>query len=57
MSDVPVGGERPGDETQPGTKQAAEDICPRCNGSGRLEDRPYPERSGTGRITVIVGDA
>ena len=47
----------PGDEARPGSKQSAEQICPACDGSGRLEDRPCPDCGGTGRITAIVGDA
>ncbi|MCF6370917.1 hypothetical protein [Rhizobium halophilum] len=47
----------PGDETAPGTKQAAEGICPACAGTGRLGRQTCPDCGGTGTITVIVGDA
>ena len=49
--------ERPGDETEAGTKQAAENICPRCSGSGEVGGKSCEECDGTGRVTVIVGDA
>jgi DnaJ-class molecular chaperone len=48
---------RPGDETKPGTRQSAENICPRCAGTGRLNDEICRICNGTGRITAIVGDA
>lgn len=47
----------PGDETAPGTKQAAEGICPACAGTGKLGSETCPDCGGTGIITVIVGDA
>lgn len=47
----------PGDETDPGSRQSGEAICPRCNGSGRLESRSCPDCSGSGHVTVTVGDA
>ncbi|WP_170304095.1 hypothetical protein [Microvirga makkahensis] len=47
----------PGDEDVPGTKQTAENICPACSGSGRLNQSPCPDCGGSGRVTVIVGDA
>ena len=48
---------RPGDEDAPGTKQTAENICPSCGGSGRLDGASCPECLGSGKITAIVGDA
>jgi len=51
------GEKNPGDEDVPGARQTAEDICPRCAGSGRVGAVPCPDCNGTGRITVIVGDA
>ncbi|WP_309084346.1 hypothetical protein [Chelativorans sp.] len=49
--------QRPGDETEPGTKQTGENTCPRCAGTGSFEGKPCPECKGTGSVTVIVGDA
>jgi hypothetical protein len=54
MSDTPP---LPGDETEPGTKQSAPDVCPDCGGSGRKDGTDCPTCAGTGTITVIVGDA
>ncbi|MBP0439541.1 hypothetical protein [Tianweitania sediminis] len=54
MSDTPP---LPGDETEPGTKQSAPDVCPDCGGSGRKDGTDCPTCAGTGTVTVIVGDA
>jgi DnaJ-class molecular chaperone len=48
---------KPGDETEPGGKQSAENLCPNCVGSGEVEGEPCPTCKGTGTVTVIVGDA
>ena len=48
---------KPADETEPGTKQSAEGLCPRCSGAGTLENKPCPDCDGTGTVEVIVGDA
>lgn len=47
----------PGDEVAPGSEQSGEAVCPRCNGSGRLDSRSCPDCRGSGHITVTVGDA
>ena len=47
----------PGDEDLPGTKQNGENICPTCNGSGRLDQKTCPDCNGSGVTTVIIGDA
>jgi hypothetical protein len=48
---------RPGDEDARGAPQTAENLCPRCGGSGRLEAGPCPMCGGAGRVVEIVGDA
>ncbi|WMT92632.1 hypothetical protein [Pelagibacterium sp. H642] len=48
---------KPGDETEPGTKQSGEATCPRCGGSGKIDDEPCPDCKGSGTVNVIVGDA
>jgi DnaJ-class molecular chaperone len=47
----------PGDQVEPGTKQAAENTCRKCNGTGRIDGKPCPDCAGTGKVTEIVGDA
>lgn len=48
----------PGDEAAPGTPQTGEDICPECNGSGKMPDQAQCANcGGTGRIVKNVGDA
>jgi DnaJ-class molecular chaperone len=51
------GTRNPGDETESGSPQSGEGICPVCSGSGEADGRACPSCGGTGRITVIVGDA
>lgn len=48
---------KPGDETQPGSKQSAENLCPECGGTGKAGTKKCPNCDGTGTVTVIVGDA
>ena len=46
----------PGDEAPPGTPGTGEDLCPKCSGSGKLENKPCEECGGTGKvITGISG--
>jgi hypothetical protein len=46
----------PGDEAAPGTPGAAEDICDRCSGSGKLDGgAPGPECGGSGRVMRGIG--
>ncbi|MFN7092482.1 MAG: hypothetical protein ACK4P4_18260 [Allorhizobium sp.] len=47
----------PGDETEPGSPQSAEGICPACAGTGKLGRETCPDCHGSGIITVIVADA
>jgi hypothetical protein len=56
MSTTPPPEENPGDEAAPGTPGTGEDICPNCEGSGKLADgRPCPNCGGTGRIVEGIG--
>ncbi len=48
---------KPGDEVPAGTPQSGENTCRRCKGTGRLRDEPCPECGGSGKVTVLVGDA
>jgi hypothetical protein len=45
----------PGDDAAPGTPGTGENICPECNGSGRLGDRPCPNCTGAGKVTEGLG--
>jgi DnaJ-class molecular chaperone len=48
---------KPGDEVPAGTPQSGENLCRRCKGTGRVKDEPCPDCSGSGKVTVLVGDA
>jgi DnaJ-class molecular chaperone len=50
-------GLNPGDQAPPGAEQTAENTCPDCNGTGRLDDGACPTCGGTGTVIEIVGDA
>ncbi|MDR5763036.1 MULTISPECIES: hypothetical protein [unclassified Caballeronia] len=45
----------PGDEADPGTPGAGEDICPACDGSGQLDGAKCETCGGTGKIIQGVG--
>ncbi|MEA2841075.1 MAG: hypothetical protein QOF41_2405 [Methylobacteriaceae bacterium] len=57
MASVETEKKSPGDQVRPGTKQSAENGCPKCKGSGRLDEKACPDCGGTGKVTEIVGDA
>lgn len=48
---------RPGDEVPPGTPGSGDDVCPRCNGSAKVEGRECEYCAGTGAITRAIGGA
>lgn len=43
------------DEVPPGTPGAAENICRRCSGTGRIDGGTCPDCAGTGIVTTPVG--
>jgi RecJ-like exonuclease len=45
----------PGDQAEPGTPGAGEDVCPDCNGSGKLEGSTCPTCGGTGKVVQGIG--
>jgi hypothetical protein len=47
----------PGDEAAPGTPGTAEDACPACQGSGRVNGQPCARCNGSGRIVRGIGGA
>jgi hypothetical protein len=56
MSAMPDPDMKPGDEAEPGTPGAGEDLCETCGGSGKLADgKTCPECEGTGRVMRGIG--
>ena len=47
----------PGDEVAPGTPGSGEDVCPKCNGSGKQDGRDCENCSGTGIVIRGLGGA
>jgi len=46
----------PGDDAAPGTPGSGEDVCQRCEGSGRLVDgKACPDCGGTGIVIAGIG--
>ncbi|GHG09332.1 hypothetical protein GCM10017322_00320 [Paracoccus aerius] len=43
------------DAVPPGTTGAGENICRKCEGSGRAEGKECPECGGTGKVTTGIG--
>ncbi|MCS0656957.1 hypothetical protein [Massilia terrae] len=56
MSNSTESSPNPGDDAEAGTPGTGEDICPACQGSGKLADgRSCPSCGGTGRIVEGIG--
>ncbi len=47
----------PGDEAPPGAPGTGENVCPRCNGTGKVDSKQCTECAGTGKITTGIGGA
>ncbi|MGP7794694.1 hypothetical protein [Sphingomonas sp. CLY1604] len=45
----------PGDQAPAGTPGTGENVCPRCNGSGRIDDGSCPTCDGTGIVIEGIG--
>ena len=45
----------PGDEAPAGAPSTGENVCPRCGGSGKVDQQPCPECQGTGTVTTGIG--
>ena len=54
MPDEPL---RPADEAAADAPGAGENVCRRCNGSGRADGTECPDCNGTGSITEGIGGA
>ena len=46
-----------GDDAAPGTAGTGENLCPECNGSGRIGDRACPNCDGAGKVVEGIGGA
>ncbi|MDO5759119.1 MAG: hypothetical protein Q4P24_16970 [Rhodobacterales bacterium] len=40
-----------------GSAGSGENICRKCNGEGRVDDKQCPECRGTGKVTTPIGGA
>ena len=47
----------PGDDAAPGSPGTGENLCPECNGSGRISSKRCPNCNGTGKVTEGIGGA
>lgn len=45
----------PGDDAPQGTPGTGEDVCPKCAGSGTIQDQPCPDCEGSGKIVRGIG--
>ncbi len=45
----------PGDDAVPGTPGTGENVCRRCNGSGRAHGGECPDCAGSGIVTEGIG--
>lgn len=45
----------PGDEVPPDRDVGGPNVCPECEGSGRVDDRACPACGGTGEVEEAVG--
>ena len=45
----------PGDQAPAGTPGTGENVCPRCNGGGRMDGAPCPTCDATGVVIEGIG--
>ncbi|MHB8287336.1 MAG: hypothetical protein ACYDD1_22030 [Caulobacteraceae bacterium] len=45
----------PGDEAPAGTEGTGENVCPRCQGSGKVDGETCPVCDGDGKVIEGVG--
>ncbi|MFC3284100.1 hypothetical protein [Litchfieldella rifensis] len=47
--------EKPGDEAPPGTPGTGQNLCRKCKGNGRVEDKECPDCGGSGYVIAGIG--
>ncbi|MCK1362304.1 hypothetical protein [Bradyrhizobium sp. 199] len=47
----------PGDDAPRGTTGTGEDVCPDCNGKGRIDGAPCATCGGSGTVVKAIGGA
>jgi rubrerythrin len=47
----------PGDQADPGTPGAGENVCRECKGTGKIGDKECPICGGTGVVIEEIGGA
>jgi DnaJ-class molecular chaperone len=52
QSEAPVNA---GDDAKPGTPGTGENVCPECNGVGKLGQGSCPKCGGTGKVVEGIG--
>jgi len=52
-----AGAASPGDEAPPGTPGTGEDLCPVCDGTGRVDGATCPNCGGDGKVIAGIGGA
>jgi hypothetical protein len=53
--DEDKGALNPGDVAPPGTPGTGEDVCPDCQGKGRIAEARCETCGGTGKVTAGIG--
>jgi RecJ-like exonuclease len=46
-----------GDEATPGTPGTGEDVCPQCNGKGKIDGATCANCGGSGKVVRAIGGA
>jgi DnaJ-class molecular chaperone len=45
------------DQVPGGAPGSGENVCRKCNGSGKVDGKPCPDCGGTGKVTTGIGGA
>jgi hypothetical protein len=57
MNEANSTAEAPGDVAPPGTPGTGENICPACNGTGKVDGQNCPSCAGSGKVIEGIGGA